>query len=70
MKKNHGGGRQRAGRKPVADRIQIKHDTKPNQDVITLMKKNGFKWSPFNKAWQRQITANAIYTTKHLINQL
>jgi len=53
-----------------ADRIQIMHDTKPGQDVITLMKKNGFKWSPFNKAWQRQITANAIYTTKHLINQL
>jgi hypothetical protein len=53
-----------------ADRIQIKHDVKPTQDVITLMKKNGFKWSPFNKAWQRQITANAIYTTKHLINQL
>ena len=53
-----------------ADRIQIKHDTKPNQEVISLMKKNGFKWSPFNKAWQRQITANAIYVTKHLINQL
>lgn len=53
-----------------ADRIQIMHDTKPNQEVISLMKKNGFKWSPFNKAWQRQITANAIYTTKHLINQL
>ena len=53
-----------------ADRIQIMHDTKPNQEVISLMKKNGFKWSPFNKAWQRQITANAIYVTKHLINQL
>lgn len=53
-----------------ADRIQIMHDVKPTQEVITLMKKNGFKWSPFNKAWQRQITANAIYTTKHLINQL
>lgn len=53
-----------------ADRIQIMHDTKPGQDVITLMKKNGFKWSPFNKAWQRQLTANAIYVTKHLINQL
>ena len=53
-----------------ADRIQIKHDVKPTQEVITLMKKNGFKWSQFNKAWQRQITANAIYTTKHLINQL
>ena len=50
-----------------ADRIQIKHDTKPGQDVITLMKKNGFKWSPFNKVWQRQLTANAIYSTKQLL---
>lgn len=53
-----------------ADRIQIMHDTKPGQDVITLMKKNGFKWSPTNQAWQRQLTSNAIYVTKHLINQL
>lgn len=53
-----------------ADRIQIMHDTKPGQDVITLMKRNGFKWSPFNKAWQRQLTANAIYVTKHLLKSL
>lgn len=53
-----------------ADRIQIKHDTKPNQEVIALMKKNGFKWSPFNKVWQRQLTANAIYATKQLLKSL
>ena len=53
-----------------ADRIQIMHDVKPTQEVITLMKKNGFKWSPTNQAWQRQLTSNAIYVTKHLINQL
>ena len=53
-----------------ADRIQIMHDTKPSQDVITLMKRNAFKWSPFNKAWQRQLTANAIYVTKHLLKSL
>ena len=53
-----------------ADRIQIMHDTKPGQDVITLMKKNGFKWSPTNQAWQRQLTANAIYVTKHLLKSL
>jgi hypothetical protein len=53
-----------------ADRIQIKHDSRPNQEVITLMKRNGFKWSPFNKAWQRQLTANAIYVTKHLLKSL
>ena len=53
-----------------ADRIQIKHDTKPSQEVITLMKRNGFKWSPTNQAWQRQLTSNAIYVTKHLLKSL
>lgn len=53
-----------------ADRIQIMHDTKPSQDVITLMKRNGFKWSPTNQAWQRQITGNAIYVTKNLLKSL
>ena len=53
-----------------ADRIQIKHDTKPNQDVITLMKKNAFKWSPLNQVWQRQMTRNAIYTTKQLLKNI
>ena len=53
-----------------ADRIQIKHDTKPNQDVITLMKKNAFKWSPSNQVWQRQITRNAIYATKQLLKNI
>ncbi len=53
-----------------ADRIQIKHDSRPNQEVITLMKRNGYKWSPTNQAWQRQLTANAIYVTKHLLKSL
>ncbi len=51
-----------------ADRIQIKHDVKPNFEGLQLMKKNGFKWSPFNQAWQRQITQNAIYVTNHILN--
>jgi len=52
-----------------ADRIQIKHDTKPASDIITKLKKSGFKWSPSNQCWQRQLTQNAIYTTKHLLQE-
>ena len=43
------------------DRLQIQHYTKPEQSVIQQMKSNGFRWSPFNKAWQRQITNEAKY---------
>lgn len=52
------------------DRIQIKHDQKPAHEKIQELKKNGYKWSPFNKAWQRQITANGVSVTKNLFKQL
>lgn len=45
------------------NRIQIAHDTKPAPEVIGNLKKNGFRWSPFFKAWQRILTNAAIYET-------
>lgn len=50
-----------------ADRIQIKHDTKPQPEIISLLKSNGFKWSPSQSVWQRQLTANARFALKHYI---
>ena len=49
------------------DRVQIKHDTKPTQEVINLLKSNGFKWSPSQGVWQRQLTNNTIWALKHYI---
>ena len=49
------------------ERYRFLFDGKPSADVISLMKSNGFKWSPANKAWQRQITANARFAIKHYI---
>jgi len=48
------------------DRIQIKHNTKPDPDKIQELKRNGFKWAPSQSAWQRQLTGNAICATKRL----
>lgn len=48
------------------DRIQVKHEEKPEREVIDLLKKNAFKWSPFNKCWQRKITPNAMYAVKQM----
>jgi len=53
-----------------ADRIQVKHDSRPSPDKIQELKKSGFKWSPSNQVWQRQITANAIWTTKRLFSNI
>lgn len=42
------------------NRLQLFFEGKPENEMITKLKKNGFKWSPRNKAWQRQLTPNAI----------
>ena len=34
------------------------------------MKSRGFKWSPSNKAWQRQNTPNGVYSAKKVIEEL
>lgn len=49
------------------DRIQIFYNEKPAYETIQKLKKNGFHWSPSNKAWQRQITNNAVYATRTII---
>jgi hypothetical protein len=43
-----------------AMRIQIFFEGKPDAAMITLLKSCAFKWAPSVKAWQRQLTNNAI----------
>jgi hypothetical protein len=52
------------------ERYRFIFDGKPEQKVIDLMKNNAFKWSRTNGAWQRQITPNATYAVKRMIEQL
>lgn len=52
------------------ERYRFVFDDKPAPNVISLMKSNAFKWSPSNSAWQRQITVNAKYAVKRMIEQL
>ena len=49
------------------DRLQIVFDTKPQPDVISNLKHNGFRWSPRFSAWQRQLTNNAFYAVSRVI---
>ena len=51
-------------------RLQLIFDGKPDADTRTVLKKNGFKWSPSNMAWQRQLTENAKYALKRVIEEL
>lgn len=49
------------------DRLQIYNDQKPEYSVISEYRHNGFKWSPSNKCWQRQLTQNALSATERLL---
>ncbi len=49
------------------NRVQIVFDTKPQPDVISNLKHNGFRWSPRFSAWQRQLTNNAYYAVSRVI---
>lgn len=50
-----------------ADRIQVKHDVKPPQEIIYLLKSHGFKWSPRFTAWQRNLNSNGIWAAERLL---
>lgn len=49
------------------DRLRIVHGEKPAAEVIATLKRNGFKWSPFNKAWQRQLTGAAKHAARTVL---
>jgi hypothetical protein len=50
-----------------ADRMQIFFNGKPSIEVIQKLKKNAWRWSPFNKCWQRKLTNNAISDAKYIL---
>lgn len=51
-------------------RLQLFFDGKPEDKVRNILKKRGFKWSPKNGSWQRQLTDNAKYALSRVIKEL
>lgn len=48
------------------NRLQIIFDGKPDADVRTELKGEGFRWAPSQGAWQRQLTDNAMRAARRL----
>ena len=48
------------------NRLQVFFDGAPPQETRAALKSNGFKWAPSRKAWQRQLTGNAVYSAKNI----
>lgn len=53
-----------------AMRYQIIFEGKPDAEIRTLLKSNGFKWAPSQGAWQRQITTNGKYALNSVVEKL
>ena len=51
------------------DRVQIKFDGIPNDSVRNELKKHGFRWSPFYKVWQRQLTWQAVRKAYEIVSK-
>lgn len=49
------------------NRLQILFDDIPSEEIRAALKSHGFRWSPRNKAWQRQLTNNAEYDAKRIL---
>lgn len=50
-----------------ADRLQVKHDIKPPQEVIYQFKSKGFRWSPSFGVWQRNLNVNSVWVAERLL---
>lgn len=51
-------------------RLQIIFDGKPDPEVRTVLKKNGFKWAPSQGAWQRMLNLSGKYALNRVKEEL
>lgn len=52
------------------NRLQLKFDGKPPENVRSILKSNGFRWSPREGAWQRQLGANSEGSLSRVVEKL
>lgn len=53
-----------------AMRIQFIFEDKPDEETRSVLKSNGFKWSPSAGAWQRMLNGNGKYAAKIVLQKL
>lgn len=55
---------------PDDNRIHFAFNGKPSEEVRSVLKSNGFKWSPTRSAWVRQISPNAQQAAQRVQEEL
>lgn len=51
-------------------RIQFIFEGKPDEEIRTVLKSHGFRWSPKNKAWQRMLNQNGRNAAEQVISKI
>lgn len=51
-------------------RVQLRFPGKPDEETRTLLKSHGFRWSPSQGAWQRQLNGNGTHAARQVMEQL
>jgi len=49
------------------NRVQLIYPSKPSEETRTKLKHNGFRWSPYENAWQRQYSHYAYEEAKRIL---
>ena len=52
------------------NRLQLKFDDIPDANTRAILKSNGFRWSPREKAWQRQLNGNSESSLKYVMEKM
>lgn len=52
------------------NRLQLKFGGKPDENTRSILKSSGFRWSPRENAWQRQLTGNAEWALRRVIDKM
>lgn len=53
-----------------AMRVQLRFDSKPDDETRALLKRNGFRWAPSQGVWQRQLNDNGKYAAHRVMEVL
>lgn len=52
------------------NRVQLLFEDIPDKETRTKLKQNGFRWSPYNKAWQRMISDHALWMAEDIAKEI